>query len=380
LIALGLAVCAVWVYLLAFRGRFWLMRDADSQPLVDARGSIPGRDRKGVVANTRVTAVVPARNEEPVVGRSLLSLSRQEFAGDLQIVVVDDDSEDATAEVALRYATVIRGAPLLDGWTGKIWAVSQGIAHSGAPDYLLLTDADVVHAPGNLAGLVARAEREGYDMVSYMAELRCQSLAERALIPAFVFFFFLLYPPAWVRDPRRATAGAAGGCILIRREMLDRIGGIAAIRGELIDDCALARAVKRAEGRVWLGLSRSVESIREYGTFGEVARMISRTAFTQLRYSAAIMTGTVAGLAFVYLLPPALALTGNLYGAAAWLMMSIAYYPVLRFYRRNPLWAPMLPAIAAFYMACTVASAIQYWRGGGGNWKGRSQASRPLTS
>ena len=242
-------------------------------------------------ASASVSAIVPARNEAAVVGRALESLSRQQFSGRLQIVVVDDDSEDATAEIALRYATVIRGTSLAEGWTGKLWALSQGIAHGGAPDYFLLTDADVVHAPENLAGLVARAEGEGYDLVSYMAELRCQSLAERALIPAFVFFFFLLYPPAWIRDPRRATAGAAGGCILIRREMLERIGGIASIRSELIDDCALARAVKRAGGRVWLGPSRSVESIREYGTFGEVARMISRTAFTQLRYSTAILAG-----------------------------------------------------------------------------------------
>jgi hopene-associated glycosyltransferase HpnB len=327
-------------------------------------------------ATGSVSTIIPARNEAAVVGRALESLSGQQFAGSLQIILVDDDSEDATAEVALRYATVVRGAPLPEGWTGKLWAVSQGIAHAGVPDYFLLTDADIVHAPENLAGLVARADGEGYDLVSYMAELHCQSLAERALIPAFVFFFLLLYPPAWIRDPRRATAGAAGGCILIRREMLERIGSIASIRGELIDDCVLARAVKRAGGRVWLGLSRSVESIREYRTFGEVARMISRTAFTQLRYSAAILAGTVVGLAFVYLLPPALAFRGNLYGAAAWLMMSCAYLPAVRYYRQNPLWALVLPAIAAFYMGCTVASAIQYWRGAGGNWKGRSQAAR----
>jgi hopene-associated glycosyltransferase HpnB len=206
--------------------------------------------------------------------------------------------------------------------------------------------------------------------------LRCQSLAEKALIPAYVFFFFLLYPPEWIRDLRRGAAGAAGGCILIRREMLERIGGIASIRGELIDDCALARAVKRAGGRVWLGLSRSVVSIREYGTFGELARSISRTAFTQLRYSTMILIGTVVGLGFLYLLPPALALAGNLYGAAAWLLMSIAYFPAVRFYRQSLLWAPLLPAIAAFYMCCTVISAIQYWRGTGGGWKGRSQAGR----
>ncbi len=292
--------------------------------------------------------------------------------------MVDDASGDATAAVALPYATVLRGAALPDGWTGKLWAVSQGIAQAGESEYLLLTDADIVHSPENLAGLVARAEA-GYDLVSYMAILRCQSIAERALIPAFVFFFFLLYPPRWTRDSRRRTAGAAGGCMLIRREMLARIGGIGAIRGELIDDCALARAVKRAGGRVWLGPSRSVESIRPYGAFGDVAGMISRTAFTQLRYSAVILAGTIAGLAFVYLLPPALAFAGNLYGAAAWLLMSIAYLPAVRYYRQNPLWALALPAIAAFYMGCTAASAVQYWRGAGGSWKGRAQA-RSVTS
>jgi hopene-associated glycosyltransferase HpnB len=208
-----------------------------------------------------------------------------------------------------------------------------------------------------------------------MATLRCQSLAERALIPAFVFFFFLLYPPHWVCDSRRRNAGAAGGCILIRREMLERIGGIASIRGELIDDCALARGVKQAGGRVWLGLSRTTESIREYRTFGDIARMISRTAFTQLRYSAVILAGTIVGLAFVYLLPPALALTGDAFGGVAWLLMSVAYFPAVWFYRRSPLWAPLLPLIAAFYMGCTIASAIQYWRGRGGEWKGRSQAA-----
>jgi hopene-associated glycosyltransferase HpnB len=247
------------------------------------------------------------------------------------------------------------------------------VAHAGAPDYLLLTDADIVHPPQNLDGLVSRAE-SGYDLVSYMATLRCDSLAERALIPAFVFFFFLLYPPAWIRNPRRKTAGAAGGCILIRREMLDRIGGIAAIRGELIDDCALARAVKRTGGRVWLGLSESTRSIRDYATFSEIGRMISRTAFTQLRYSALLLAGTVFGLAFAYWLPVALTLAGQPLGAAAWLLMSICYWPALRFYGRSPLWAPLLPIVAAFYMACTVHSAVQYWRGTGGLWKGRVQA------
>lgn len=323
---------------------------------------------------------MPARDEAEVVSRSLESLAGQQFAGLFRIVVVDDNSCDATAAIASRYATVVRGTPLPEGWTGKLWAVSQGVAQAGTPDYYLLTDADIVHAPNNLEGLVARAARGNYDLASYMVTLRCESWAERAFIPAFVFFFFLLYPPAAIRNPRRRTAGAAGGCILIRREMLQRIGGIAAIRGELIDDCALAHAVKRAGGRVWLGLTRSAESIREYGTWRDVAHMISRTAFTQLNYSAFVLAGTIVGLAFVYLLPPALALTGNGFGATAWLMMTLAYLPAVRFYRRKWMWALLLPAIAAFYMGCTVASAIQYWRGSGGNWKGRAQAARSVTS
>jgi hopene-associated glycosyltransferase HpnB len=317
-----------------------------------------------------------------VVAQSIRSLTEQSYAGAFRIVLVDDDSADGTASIARNAdasgrLTVVRAAPLPPGWTGKLWAVSQGVAHAGAPDYrpdyLLLTDADIVHPPENLAGLVSRAEG-GYDLVSYMAKLKCESPAERALIPAFVFFFFLLYPPAWIRDPRRKTAGAAGGCILIHREMLERIGGIAAIACELIDDCALARAVKRAGGRIWLGLSEGTRSIRDYATFGEIGRMISRTAFTQLRYSPLLLTGTVLGLAFAYWLPVALAIAGQPLGALAWLLMSICYWPALRFYGRSPLWAPLLPLIAAFYMACTVHSAVQYWRGAGGLWKGRVQA------
>jgi hopene-associated glycosyltransferase HpnB len=294
-------------------------------------------------------------------------------------VLVDDASADGTADIARQAdasgrLTVIRAAPLPAGWTGKLWAVSQGVEQAGAPDYLLLTDADIVHPPENLSGLVALAE-SGYDLVSYMAKLKCDSLAERALIPAFVFFFFQLYPPAWIRNPRRKTAAAAGGCILIRREMLERIGGIAAIRGELIDDCALARAVKRAGGRIWLGLSEHTRSIRDYATFGEVGRMISRTAFTQLRYSPLLLAGTVLGLAFIYWLPVALTLAGQPLGALAWLLMAVCYWPMLHFYGRSPFWAPLLPLVAAFYMGCTIHSAVQYWRGAGGRWKGRAQAT-----
>jgi hopene-associated glycosyltransferase HpnB len=232
-----------------------------------------------------------------------------------------------------------------------------------------------------VAALVARAESGRLDLVSYMATLACRTFAERALLPAFVFFFFMLYPPAWVSDPRRATAGAAGGCMLVKRTALERIGGVAAIRGELIDDCALARAVKAGGGRVWLGLSAATQSIRGYAGWVEIGRMISRSAFTQLRYQAALLAGTAAGLAVAYLLPPALAL-GPLGGAARWLglaawaMMSAAWFPALRFYRRSPLWAPLLPLVAAFYLGATFHSAVSYWRGRGGMWKGRAQALR----
>jgi hopene-associated glycosyltransferase HpnB len=277
--------------------------------------------------------------------------------------------------------TVVHAAPLPEGWSGKLWAVAEGVrrAEKYAPELLLLTDADIVHGPGTLTALAARA-RSGYGLVSYMATLQCRSVAERALVPAFVFFFFMLYPPAWVRDLRRGTAGAAGGCMLIRRDVLERIGGIAAIRGELIDDCALAKAVKRAGAGVWLQVSPETHSIRPYGSFDEIGGMISRTAFTQLRHSVWLLAATAAGLALTYAAPVALSLTGGGrgvgMGSLAWLLMSCAYIPALRFYGRSRLWAPFLPLVALFYLGSTVHSAIAYWRGAGGMWKGRAQDSR----
>jgi hopene-associated glycosyltransferase HpnB len=360
----GLACAAVWVYILTARLNF-------GQSFACGGAPQPAEVRK-----TSVAAIIPARNEASSVAAALESLSLQRLSGPFRIIVVDDESEDPTAAIALRYATVIRGGPRPPGWTGKLWAVSQGVAKAGSPDYFLLTDADIVHAPDNLSSLLARAQNEGFDLVSYMVELRCRSFAERALIPAFVFFFFLLYPPHQIRNPRRRAAGAAGGCALIKREMLEKIGGIAAIKGELIDDCALASAVKRAGGRVWLGAARSARSIREYPEFADVARMISRTAFTQLRHSIWILAATLTGLAFVYLLPVVLTFAGHWYGGAAWAVMSLSYLRAVRLYRQNWLWTLALPAIAAFYMGCTIASAIQYWRGAGGEWKGRAQAAR----
>jgi hopene-associated glycosyltransferase HpnB len=274
---------------------------------------------------------------------------------------------------------VIRAETPAAGWTGKMWAVAQGVRYAARfdPDYLLLTDADIVHAPDNLAGLAARAEGSGYQLVSYMATLECRTLAERVLIPAFVFFFFLLYPPRWIRNPRRRTAGAAGGCMLVECQALASSGGIEAIGGALIDDCSLAAQIKNAGGRVWLGLSPATHSIRRYGSYGEIGAMISRTAFTQLRHSTLLLLGTTAGLALTCLLPPLVAVAAPpraaLAGALAWALMSVAYAPMLRFYRQSVFWAPLLPLIATFYLGATVHSAVIYWRGKGGQWKGRVQ-------
>ncbi len=365
----GVAVAAAWLYLLVGRGGFWRMQ-------VEPRAQEPGRWPS-------VAVVIPARNEAAVVGWAVASVAAQRYQGPWRMVLVDDHSTDDTAAIARRAApdarlAIVAAGPLPSGWTGKLWALAEGVRQAaGDPEYFLFTDADIAHPPGNLAHLAARAETEGYDLVSFMATLECGNAAERALIPAFVFFFFLLYPPAWIRDRRRATAGAAGGCILIRRAALERIGGIAAIAGELIDDCALARAVKRQGGRVWLGLSAETRSIRAYASFGEIGRMISRSAFTQLRHSRLLVAGTVAGMGLLYLSPPLLVFLGHggavVAGASAWLASAVAYYPILRFYRLSPWRAPLLPAIAAFYAGATVHSAIAHGRGRGGEWKGRMQ-------
>jgi len=368
---IGAAAAAIWLYLIGFRGRFWWVR----QPALVS--SAPQRS---------IVAVIPARNETAVIGRALSSLLAQHYPGPFHIVVVDDHSSDGTARVA-RVAgghdrlTVVAAQPVPAGWTGKLWAVRQGIeiARRWRPDYLLLTDADIVHAPENLAGLVAQAESGGYDLVSLMVRLHCRSLWERLLIPAFVFFFFKLYPPRRVADPSRRTAAAAGGCMLIRQDTLERIGGVDSIRHEIIDDCALARRVK-AVGAVWLGAAGAASSIREYRSWRPIWNMIARCAFAQLGYSASALVGTVALMSVMYLAPPLLLLlsdasAGRMLGATAWLGMSLAFLPILRSYRCPIGLAPLLPGIALFYTAATVASAILFWRGRGGYWKGRFQAA-----
>jgi len=359
------ATCSLgaWLYLLTARGGFW-------------RISAPAKPSR-VGVGPSVCVIIPARNEEFVVGQAIASLRPW------RVILVDDHSSDRTAEEAAQAgASVMQAGPLPPGWSGKLWAISEGLKHAASlsPDYLLFTDADIVHAPNNIAELVARAEADKLDLVSLMVKLRCHSFAEMLLIPAFVFFFFMLYPPAWVARPDRRTAAAAGGCILIRPSALDRIGGIASIRGEIIDDCALARAVKRTGGRIWLGVTEDTRSIRGYTTFAQIRGVISRTAFAQLHHSTLLLLATILGMAVIYVAPPLLLLTRNTLavycGLASWILMTIAYAPALRFYGRSVAWAPLLPLIALFYVSATLDSALSYWTGRGGVWKDRVQDVR----
>jgi hopene-associated glycosyltransferase HpnB len=366
---IGLGVLAIWVGILFGRSGFWLARERDV--------SAPD-----LAHWPRVTAVVPARDEADVIERSIASLVGQDYPGAFDILLVDDGSRDATVARALALGsdrlTVIEGKPLAEGWTGKLWAVSQGIAAAGTvPDYLLLTDADIAHAPDTLRTLVARAVTDDRVLVSLMARLRCESLAERALIPAFVFFFQLLYPFSEVNRRISGRGGAAGGVMLVERRALERAGGIAAVRGALIDDCAFG-ALLKTQGAVWLGLTDRAVSIRRYDTVESVAAMVSRSAYAQLGYSPLLLVGTIMGLGLTYLAPPLLAVFGHGYarltGLAAWILMAIAFQPMLRFYRRSALWSVALPLIASFYAGCTLLSAWQHGRGRGGMWKGRAQA------
>jgi hopene-associated glycosyltransferase HpnB len=377
---------AIWAYLLLGRGGFWRACERDDRTPVPAL--VPTKLPGGTLP--AVTAVIPARDEADVVGRAVTSLLTQDFAGRLDIVLVDDQSSDGTAETAQRAAaalggstrlTVLAGTPLPAGWTGKLWALQQGIDHvlarQAPANFLLLTDADIAYAPEAVTALVAEAAAEGLVLNSRMAKLTCANPAERALIPAFIFFFQMLYPFAWVNRPARPVAAAAGGCMLLRREALLAAGGIASIRGELIDDCALARRLK-ARGPIRLTLTERVQSLRPYAGLGEIRRMVARSAYAQLRFSPLLLIGTATGMILTYLTPPLIAFFGSawLLGLAAWAAMALAFQPVLRFYRLSPFWGLALPAIAGLYLLFTLDSAWQHWHGRGGFWKGRAQAPR----
>jgi len=412
----------IWLYLFAARGRFWNLQPFDDD---NTHHAAPA-------TWPSVAAIIPARNEAETIAQTIASLSRQDYSGKFSIVVVDDHSEDATAQLALEFVqtstqanrtgnlthevTILSAPPLQPGWTGKLSALNAGINFTlhGAPDedvssraqrgicfssavpqtsthepptYFWFTDADVVHAPDTLERLVSRAEQNNLDLTSLMVLLRAQTLPERFLIPPFLFFFLKLYPPRQIANPNSRTAGAAGGCILLRRTALDRIGGLAAIRSEVIDDCALARAVKRSatpnatpHPKIWMGVTRNNRSLRAYSTFAEIRDMIARTAFTQLHYSGLLLLGTLAGLALTYLAPIALLFAhhtaSRLTALLTWLIMSLLFLPTIRYYRMSTHWSVGLPLAALFYAVATILSAARYWTNRGAHWKGRSQAPK----
>ncbi len=367
---------AIWLYIFLARGNFWRVQ-------VDA--IVP----KPLDRWPKVVAIVPARDEAETIAASIVALARQDYPGMFSIVVVDDHSDDGTAALARQAAgesggahgiTILPAAPLAPGWTGKVWALNQGIhaASEQEPDFYWFTDADITHAPDTLRRLVFRAEQESLDLTSLMVMLRTKTVPEQFLIPAFLFFFLMLYPPRWIADPNRRTAGAAGGCILVRRSALERIGGLEAICGEVIDDCELARAVKKSGGRIWMGLTRASVSLRGFDSVAEICNMIARTAFTELRHSFLLLLATLFGLFVTYVLAWILLLNVN---EPAWLLaglaislMTAAYSATVRFYGLSPLWAATLPIAAVFYGFATCVSAVRYWLGHGGQWKGRAQA------
>lgn len=368
----------VWAYLLCARGRFWL------NPVGDQDNPPPPAQWPSVAI------IVPARDEAEVIIASVGSLGRQDYPGECTIIVVDDESTDGTGQLAAsagqaaqRPVAVLESQGLPPGWTGKLWALKQGIAYAEQylrPDYILLTDADIAHAPDTLAWLVAKATSGGYVLTSFMAKLRCASLAERSHVPGFIYFFQMLFPFTWVKRPDASTAAAAGGCILLKSDALRDVGGIDSIRNALIDDCALAKHLK-AVGPIWLGLTRRAVSIRPYEGFSEVKRMISRSAYAQLNYSPLLLAGTMAGLVLTFMAPPLLAVFAGglpqILGFAAWIAMTLSMQPTLRLYRVSPLWGVALPGIALFYAYYTLDSAYQHLRRRGGQWKGRVHVNAP---
>ena len=385
LLALSLASLTAWLWLALLRGMFWRTDVRLPEP-----SGADGDGRKW----PSVAVLVPARNEALVLPETLPTLLAQDYPGDLTIVVVDDDSDDGTADVARglgaaaargNLLTVVAGRPLPPGWSGKLWALQtalEAVEHS-ACEFLLLTDADIAHPPDSVSRLADAAISTGSDLVSLMARLRTETVSDRLLLPAFVYFFAKLYPFRWSNHTGRATAAAAGGCILLRRTALESAGGLAPISDAVIDDCSLAALIKRSGSRIWLGLSGQVFSVRPYGSIGPVWDMVARTAYTQLRHSPVALAGTVAAMALLYAIPP-LATAAALYliaaggtavplgfAAGAWALMAATFAPMLRLYGVSPAMAPALPVAGALYTLFTVASAVRHMRGGAGSWRGR---------
>jgi len=437
---LGLAIaCAVsaaaWAYLLAAHGGYWLtgqrLPPGEEAPGEEAPGEeAPGEEAPGEGPAAErwpaVTAVVPARNEADMLPVTLPALLGQDYPGEFRVLVVDDGSDDGTAQVAAELGakslrdggaplTVVAGQPRPRGWAGKVWAMAQGLAAAAGPGtaapaagtaapaaaggagaadgYVLFTDADIAWAPGALCELVAAAERGDRALLSQMALLRAETAWERVIVPAFVYFFAQLYPFRRVNNPVSRTAAGAGGCMLIRRAALDKAGGLAPVRGALIDDVALARLLKRDGNRCWLGLTRKITSARPYPRLASLWHMIARSAYTQLRYSPLLLAGTIAGLLLLYAAPPAGAIAwliaaaaggpgapggpaaaAGIAGLAGWALMTVSYLPMLRFYRLSPLRAPSLPLIAVLYAAMTADSARRHYSGRAVSWRGRAAA------
>ncbi|NEQ78033.1 MAG: glycosyltransferase [Okeania sp. SIO2C9] len=377
----------IWIYLLLFRGKFWL---ADRRLLPISETEI-----RKIQYWPSISAIIPARNEAKLLRTTLKSLLNQDYPGNFKIILVDDNSKDNTANVAnfiaqknddLTKLEVISAGNLSSGWSGKLWAINQGINYAKqqtpAPDYFLFTDADIEHSSTNIRQLIIKAEQENLALVSLMVKLQCQTLTEELMIPAFVFFFQKLYPFRWVNNPQNSTAAAAGGCILIRNQVLDEIGGIEVIRNALIDDCSLATAVKQksTNKKIWLGLTSDTKSRRSYPDLFSIWSMIVRTAFTQLNYSPLLLVATVIGMKLIYLVPSLGIILGVIFSwweivAIAFLariLMFLAYLPIVRFYQLSPIYAMSLPTVALIYTLITIDSAWRHLRGRGSHWKGRT--------
>lgn len=463
--AIALLSLLIWVVLLLFRGQFWCGTERLNAPVLSVNADQTSLSGDPTRTDPSIIAVIPARNEADVLPETLRSLLSQRYGGQLRVVLVDDGSTDGTGDLARELAgslpdvmlmaiedcehdcdddratgdrtqpvtshansqtqplefAVISPPPLPTGWTGKLWALDRGIAAArsywGDSDYVWLTDADICHPPDNLQRLVDRARGDRRELVSLMVRLRCQSVWERLMVPAFIFFFQKLYPFPWVNDPNKAMAAAAGGCILLQTAALDRIGGIGCVRQALIDDCALAWAVKHLEPdsgsavtasldlqtkpqtkppvkppadrpsyrRIWLGLSNSTRSLRPYDSLASLWEMVARTAYTQLNYSPILLGGTILGMILVYLVPPLSTIGGiawnipqlAIIGGLTWCGMVVAYRPTLRSYEQPTIAGVLLPAIASIYLLATIDSAWRHWRGRGGAWKGRTYAKNP---
>lgn len=378
LAVLAAIAVAAWLYLALAHGGYWRTDQRLPRPHGDP-GEWPD-----------VAVIVPARDEATVLPATLPSLLAQDYPGDLRVVLVDDGSTDGTAAAAERLAAgsprplrVVRGTEPPAGWAGKVWAMAQGVCAAGSPAYLLFTDADIAHATGSLTALMRAAELDDRALVSQMALLRADTAWERALVPAFVYFFAMLYPFRRVNRPGSRTAAAAGGCVLVRRVALDQAGGLAAIKGASIDDVALGRLVKHAGHRTWLGLATDVSSRRSYPRLGDLWDMVTRSAYTQLRHSPLLLAATVAGLLLLYAVPPVAGVAGLVAGVpvaaglgfGAWASMAVTYVPMLRVYRLGWWRAPTLPVLAVLYVVMTLDSARRHRTGHGGVWKGRSPPS-----